>query len=321
MEPSVIKQLEILKDYLNEEYLKYEKMDEETLFITKIRTNFGLITNIESLVHCIYWIAEKLNYVRSFPIDIHLQHQFKIISILEKKFSSSSYMAFRNLDDPTRETDGYGHYNTNGRTGFMSSLLINCSFILYDYFLQHGVIANVWDDSFVIFIKLININISRMPREEIEAIKNIFKQYKRICKYQGLDCPFVNGTGYTEFNIIYNSSYNNSMARPYYKKFNGRYDFETIINNNKVAIYGKVKEILEKDKTYYTDKEPDDLIFNSDWEYYPEYYDRFRIQTLNVSPEFIFKIRDFLIGDATTYESKYLKYKMKYLALKKLLEE
>jgi hypothetical protein len=199
----------------------------------------------------------------------------------------------------------------------MSSLLINCSFILYDYFLQHGVEANIWDDSFVIFIKFININLDRMPIEEKAAIKSIFRQYKKLCP----TCIFVNGSGLDRFISMYNRWAGEIINKEWYKKYNGRYDFNIIIENNKDAHYREIKSLLEQDKKYYRDKNPDELIFNSKWEYYPEYYNQFHYKQIDISPNFLTKIKDFLIFGENTYKSKYLKYKTKYLALKKLFED
>jgi hypothetical protein len=298
---------------LEEEYSKYEKMDERTLFIDTISTSFGLTKNIDLLIHSLYW-CKSIEY-DAFPTNMHLAHQHRIKKILDNNFSPS-YLAFRHLNDDSRENAG-GHYNTAGRTGFMSSLLINCSFILYDYFLQHGVEANIWDDSFVIFIKFININLDRMPIEEKAAIKSIFRQYKKLCP----TCIFVNGSGLDRFISMYNRWAGEIINKEWYKKYNGRYDFNIIIENNKDAHYREIKSLLEQDKKYYRDKNPDELIFNSKWEYYPEYYNQFHYKQIDISPNFLTKIKDFLIFGENTYKSKYLKYKTKYLALKKLFED
>jgi hypothetical protein len=308
----------IPKLVIENEYTKYASMSEADLFKKNVRTNFGLTRNIDLFVNALYW-CNTLQYLSTgFPIEMHLKHQNIIITMLTAKFRSTNYSEYKNLNDPTRPIESSGHYYITGRTGFMTSLLINCQFLLYDYFfIKHNVEVNVYDDSFIIFLKLMNINIEEMPDVEIDAIKRIFKKYKTICG----DCPFVNPGGYEEFIDIYEAVARNCKSKEWYKqKYGEKYHFTTIIEN---GAEGPISELINRDKTYYKTKDVRDILFNLGWEYYPRYYKNGMalINERDVSPDFMRRIRDFLIEDTTTFESKYLKYKMKYLALKKLLED
>ncbi len=293
---------EIKRLQLEELYIKYEQLDETRMFVNKFKTNICRSTNIDMLVNLLYLKNLK---VHNYPIDLHIAHQNRIIAILDRNFGPSSYRAFRHLNDRTREYEG--RYNLCGLTGFMSSLLINCQYILYNYFISHNVEVNSYDDSLVLFIKFFHIRSELMPDVEKMAVKNIFRQFRLKCP----QCPLLNSGWYDLFIAQYRTWYDAIITKEWYvSKFGTRYDFSTIIEN-----YGKgyFAQFINRDKTYYEKKNVETILFDLSWEYAPVYYDP--NYNPEVNPEFIIRIRDFLIGDMMVF-NKYLKYKQKYLQLK-----
>ena len=120
------------------------------------------------------------------------------------------------------------------------------------------------------------------------------------------------------------------MAKPWYKsRYGNKHNFDIIIDN-----YGRdfLSEYINKDKTFFVEK---DLyaILNPQWEYKPAYM-TINIEQ-NVSPNYLSMIGKIMclinIGkqkninvektNKTDTYSKYIKYKSKYLNLKKLIKE
>jgi hypothetical protein len=312
----VLEQQDIDKYYKN-----FINMDAEELFLREVKA-FGIeTTNMDILVHLIYIHNQSIS---DFNIDKHIRHQYEIIKLLTRKFEPP-FREFQYLNNPERKYPG--KYYLNGSTGFMSSLLVNCQYILYDFFFNNGVNINMTDDALIIFLKLIKTNLSILPDVEMTAIINILTKYKQMCRN---NCDLLNSQWYYDFISNYKLWANDCMAKPWYKsRYGNKHNFDIIIDNNGRDF---LSEYINKDKTFFVEK---DLyaILNPQWEYKPAYM-TINIEQ-NVSPNYLIMIGKIMclinIGkqkninvektNKTDTYSKYIKYKSKYLNLKKLIKE
>lgn len=302
-------------------YKNFINMDAEELFLREVKA-FGIeTTNMDILVHLIYIHNQSIS---DFNIDKHIRHQYEIIKLLTRKFEPP-FREFQYLNNPERKYPG--KYYLNGSTGFMSSLLVNCQYILYDFFFNNGVNINMTDDALIIFLKLIKTNLSILPDVEMTAIINILTKYKQMCRN---NCDLLNSQWYYDFISNYKLWANDCMAKPWYKsRYGNKHNFDIIIDNNGRDF---LSEYINKDKTFFVEK---DLyaILNPQWEYKPAYM-TINIEQ-NVSPNYLIMIGKIMclinIGkqkninvektNKTDTYSKYIKYKSKYLNLKKLIKE
>ena len=302
-------------------YKNFINMDAEELFLREVKA-FGIeTTNMDILVHLIYIHNQSIS---DFNIDKHIRHQYEIIKLLTQKFEPP-FREFKYLNNPERKYPG--KYYLNGSTGFMSSLLVNCQYILYDFFFNNGVNINMTDDALIIFLKLIKTNLSILPDVEMTAIINILTKYKQMCRN---NCDLLNRQWYYDFISNYKLWANDCMAKPWCKsKYGNKHNFDIIIDNYGIDF---LSEYINKDKTFFVEKDLD-AILNPQWEYKPAYM-TINIEQ-NVSPNYLIMIGKIMclinIGkqkninvektNKTDTYSKYIKYKSKYLNLKKLIKE
>ncbi len=281
----------------DEIYEYYNTLSVEQLFEKKIyieyleleTTNFDVLTNMLYFRNYEYWKKYK-HYVED-----HIAHEYEIIHILSK-FKQNP----RDIDEIksiiASQVDRkypYGKYFLEGNTGLMSSLLVNCLYIVYEYLLKMGVEVNGTDDSLIIFFKLTKTNMTLIPQDELDSINNIFKIFKKNKKLKNILLQLH------DFNKQYKKWTDPIIIKEWYKykyehyinlyKPNSFYDIMSIIQNPQ--IYKFIEDYVNSDLSIYKKKFPD-IRYSIYWEYSPE-YDNYNN---NATPEFINKIVNGLLN-------------------------
>ena len=308
-----------MERFLSYDY--YNKLKGIDLFKTKIHIKeLGFeTTNFDMLVNLLYHENPQEGHI--YGIEAHMAHEDEIKKILTK-FKKEDIIEYFNSDSDRKYP--YGKYYLEGKTGMMSSLLVNSQYILYNYLLSLGVIANIHDDCLIIFIKLINTNMTLIPQKELDAINNIFKKYREL----RLDISIIDA-----FTSMYSDLSINFFKKDWYiERYGNKYNIDVIISNSNLKDF--IGDYINRDHTIYKQKDPEH-IFGVNWEYAPAFSNYHN----NVTPKFIELIKDGLLNSNLSQQNfffllnsnsnnsnnlnsekvylKYLKYKSKYILLKK----
>jgi len=110
----------------------------------------------------------------------HLAHQGKILNLVQ----GCEREVF---NDPNVLYESRSHFT--GQYGTMSNILTSCYFYLYFRLLGRGVKVNVKSDSITIFCLILQMNIYRMDRREIEYISRILGYFRQQGQGQALFDP------------------------------------------------------------------------------------------------------------------------------------
>lgn len=294
-----------------------EKPSVEYLLTSQNEANFLKERNIDTLIHRIYIDNETKDLQEehyNFDINNHVVYDEELKNMMS---SYSTEELKKIFNDPSVYYNA-GRFYLNGKTGTMSSILLNSQFILYEYLLSQNVEINPYQDIIIILDRILALK----PLEQIDKKerKNIEKEIKALSnilrliyiKY-GIRINIINYEG-RHMSIDVKNDFIWTNICEYIKDQSDKFKKQNIDNP-------MVKKILD-DKGGKLYEQIDDL-YNSYgvWEYTPKFIKRdnsniceksSNLSQIKLLDEFIKENKIYI-----DYKQKYLKYKQKYLSIKK----
>jgi hypothetical protein len=293
------------------------KQSVEYLLTSINEADFLKVRNIDTIIHKIYIDNEQKDVDRyehyNFDINNHVKYDEKLKQMMTLYSREELKMIF---NDPTVYYNA-GRFYLNGKTGTMSSILLNSHFILYEYLLSENVEINPYQDILIILDRILTLK----PQEQFndEERRNITKELKSLCnilklinKKYGVQIKIINYEGY-HISIDIKNNFIWTNICEYIKE-------QSEIFKKQNLDHPMIKKILSDrgGKLYENDQD----LYNSYgvWEYNPRFFESnspnicelsYKQSILELLNKFI---RDNKIYD--DYRQKYIKYKQKYLSIK-----